>query len=206
MSDMQRDVSHVSVEGWQSLIGHLRVQFWLLWNHPMLCCLISGSKWWNQSWCRTEVISLSSTLSKQPLWHMFTFTCKQVGNPMGTNLISHSHCHLLYDMVSYAKWHCNFPNSHPSVPFDEWVNFLLTLFGCGISRSTTAWLIGNVHVSIFKAFHLISDIAGTCAGNSIHMTKSSTDVCRWGVLHKVFCHCILAKWYVNDSHCVTWEH
>jgi hypothetical protein len=68
-------------------------------------------------------------------------------------------------MVFYAELCSDFPNHHPSVLFDESINFLLFVFSCDASWSTTTRLICSVCVSVMKVFH---SPAGINAGISAH--------------------------------------
>jgi len=103
--------------------------------------------------CEQEFITLSI---------IFRVTVKSHHvNLMGTNFpISKIHCHLLYGMVSYIKLHCDLPDHHSSVLFEECINFLLIVFTCSAPHSTTVWLMGDVHISIFiKSFTHILTLA-----------------------------------------------
>lgn len=126
------------------------------------CChFIIGSEQWNQLSSLVTMFNKKSVPSAiyhqsncddTPMQCLFVSVHKKVGNPMGTNIpISHSHYHLLYSMVSHAKLCCNFYNHRPLVLFDKHVNFLLIVFSYTFWL-TTAWLIGDVHVSVFKVF------------------------------------------------------
>jgi hypothetical protein len=63
-------------------------------------------------------------------------------------------------MVPHSKLRFNFSERYPSVLSDELVDFLLVALSCSSSRSTTARLIGDVHVSVLKMFQPPSDTAG----------------------------------------------
>jgi len=103
----------------------------------------------------------------------------------------------------YSKLHCDFPNHHPLVHFNEHVNFLLIAFCCGTFQMTSVWLICDINVSVFKVFHPPSYTNGAHAGISVHITKLPTDVCSWVVLYKELNHCLLVKQYVSDICFVT---
>jgi hypothetical protein len=67
-------------------------------------------------------------------------------------------------------------------------------------KSTTARLIGDVLVPVFKMFHPPSDTAGTHADISTHTTKSLIDdFCRVSLFLKKLSDSTLRK-YVGNSH------
>jgi hypothetical protein len=103
--------------------------------------------------------------------------------------------------VSHSKLRCNFSDCYPSDLFDDLVDFLLVALSCSSSRSTSARLIGDVHVSVLKMFRPPSDTAGTHPDISIHTTKSLLDdSCRVSIFHKKFNDSTLTKLHVDESH------
>jgi hypothetical protein len=92
------------------------------------------------------------------------------------------------------------PGLH-GAPLQAAFEFLLLALNCRSSQSTTARLIGDVHVSVLKMFHPTSDIAGTHAGISIHTTKSlADDSCRLSLFNKKFGDNTLTTKYNVDNH------
>jgi hypothetical protein len=103
--------------------------------------------------------------------------------------------------VPHSKLRCYLSDCYPSVLSDELVDFLLVALSCSSSRSTTEWLIDDVHVSVLKMFHSPSDTADTHADISIHTTKSLVDdSCRVSLFHKKFNDSRLTKRHTCDNH------
>jgi len=116
-------------------------------------------------------------------------------------------------LLSSAAWHgvicqavLQFP-CHLAVLFHEHVNFQLTTFSCGASWSTTAWLMGDVCVSIFKVFHSSSDSIGSHSQGiqSLHVSKKSISLTailsQWNVRTLVVLMCQPCIHIQKDTSC-----
>jgi hypothetical protein len=99
--------------------------------------------------------------------------------------------HPKISIISWTAW-CPAP-SYAAIPLTVILRsclmnsstFLLVALSCSCSRSTTARLIGGVHVSVLKMFHPPPDTAGTHADISRHTTKSLVDdSCRVSLFHR----------------------